>query len=183
MRWGSYHRIHRCAAYPDDAGDIRKGCYMMEHIRSWILSIAMAALAGGLVWLLAPKGNVQKAVRTLVAVFLLSAFIMPLFTNSGVNLDWVFPDDAQTPTNAALDDTVSQQLKTAVEAEMKRQIEAVLGAHGIAGQISLDTSILPDGSIEIVTAEVAIPGGTSMQGLAEAIKAATGLDVQITQGR
>jgi len=142
----------------------------------------MAALAGGVVWLLAPRGNVQKALRTLIAVFLLCAFLTPFFTRTGVNLDWILPDIQATPETPALENTVARQLRTAVEEEIAKRIEAVLVARDVSGQISLDTSIWPDGSIEIVTAQVLVPPGTDTRGLAAAIKAQAGLDVEIVTG-
>ena len=154
----------------------------MEQLRTWALSVAMAALAGGVVWLLAPKGSVQKALRALIAVFLLCAFLTPFFTRSGVSLDWILPDMQGTPGLPALEDTVARQLKTAVEQEIIRRIDAVLSARGIDGQIFLDTSILPDGGIEIVTAEVVVPPGAGTRGLAAAVKTETELDVKIIMG-
>jgi len=154
----------------------------MSTFRTWALSVAMAALAGGVVWLLAPKGNVQKALRALIAVFLLCAFLMPFFTRSGLNFDWILPDIQSTPGIPALEETVARQLKTAVEEEIAKRIDAVLAARGVAGQISLDTSIWPDGSIEIVTAQVLVPPGTDTRSLAAAIKTQTELDVQIIAG-
>ena len=154
----------------------------MSTLRTWALSVAMAALAGGVVWLLAPRGNVQKALRTLIAVFLLCAFLTPFFTRTGVNLDWILPDIQATPETPALENTVARQLRTAVEEEIAKRIEAVLVARDVSGQISLDTSIWPDGSIEIVTAQVLVPPGTDTRGLAAAIKAQAGLDVEIVTG-
>jgi len=154
----------------------------MEQLRTWALSVAMSALAGGLVWLLAPKGGVQKALRALIAVFLLCAFLSPFFTRGGINLDWILPDIQYSPVTPALEDTVSRQLKTAVEEEIVKRIQAVLDARNIDGQIILDTSIWPDGSIEIVTAQVLVPLGSDTHGLAAALKAEAGLDVEIIAG-
>jgi len=159
----------------------------MEQLRTWVLSVAMAALAGGLVWLLAPKGSVQKALRALISVFLLCAFLSPFFRRGGISLDWILPEISNTPITPALEDTVSRQLKTAVEEEIASRIQSVLDERGVAGQtsggqISLDTSILPDGSIEIVTARVLVPPGTDMRALAAAIQAQAGLDVEIAAG-
>jgi len=154
----------------------------MSTLRTWALSVAMAALAGGVVWLLAPKGNVQKALRTLIAVFLLCAFLTPFFSRTGVNLDWILPDIQSTPEISALENTIVRQLKTAVEEELAKRIEAVLAGRNVSGQISLDTSIWPDGSIEIVTAQVLVPPGADTRGLAAAIKAQTELDVKIITG-
>ena len=154
----------------------------MPTLRTWALSVAMAALAGGVVWLLAPKGSVQKAVRTVVAVFLLCAFLSPFLTRGGVSLDWIMPELLGVPAAPALEETVARQLKTAVEEELRRQILSVLEERGVSGEISLDTSIWPDGSIEIVTAKVVLPPGTGTRGLAAEIKARAGLDVEVTAG-
>jgi len=154
----------------------------MEQLRTWALSVAMAALAGGLVWLLAPKGSVQKALRTLIAVFLLCAFLSPFFLRGGIDLDWILPEMQGSPITPALEDTVARQLKTAVEEEIAKRMQAVLDVRGLAGQITLDTSIWPDGSIEIVTAQVFVPPGTDTRGLAAALKAEAGLDVKIATG-
>jgi len=152
----------------------------METLRTWALSVAMAAMAGGLVWLLAPKGSVQKALRALISVFLLCAFLSPFFAHGGISLDWILPDIQDVPLSPALEDMVSRQLKTAVEEEIAKRIQAVLASRNISGQITLDTSIWPDGSIEIVTAEVQVPPGADTRGLAAAIKTETELDVKIT---
>ncbi|MDR2687196.1 MAG: hypothetical protein LBB75_05540 [Oscillospiraceae bacterium] len=154
----------------------------MEQLRTWALSVAMAALAGGLVWLLAPKGSVQKALRTLIGVFLLCAFLSPFFTRADIALDWILPETQSAPVLPALEDTLARQLKTAVEEEIGGRIDAVLNERAITGQISLDTSIWPDGSIEIVTARVLVPPGTDTRGLAAALKAQAGLDVEIVVG-
>ena len=154
----------------------------MQQLRTWALSIAMAALAGGVVWLLAPKGNVQKALRALIAVFLLCAFLSPFFLRGGISLDWILPEMQSIPMTPALEDTVKRQLKTAVEEEIAKRMQAVLNTRGITGQISLDTSIWPDGSIEIVTVQVLVPPGADTRGLAAAIKTQAGMDVKIVAG-
>ena len=154
----------------------------MSTLRTWALSVAMAALAGGLVWLLAPKGSVQKALRTLIAVFLLCAFLSPFFARGGIRLDWILPDTQSTPAIPELEDTVKRQLKTAVEEEIVGRVQAVLDERGLARNIALDTSIWPDGSIEIVTAQVLVPPGADTRELAADIKARAGLDVEIVAG-
>ena len=154
----------------------------MEMLRTWTLSVAMAALAGGLVWLLAPKGSVQKALRTLIGVFLLCAFLSPFFQRGGIRLDWILPDIQDAPAIPELEDTVKRQLKTAVEEEIAGRVQAVLDERGLAGKMSLDTSIWPDGSIEIVTAQVLVPPGADTRELAADIKARAGLDVEIVAG-
>jgi hypothetical protein len=161
---------------------------LMETLREWALTVALSALAGGIVWLLAPKGSVQKAVRAVVAVFLLCAFLSPLLARQGGSLEWELPELEQAPTLAGLDEAVSRQLQAAVEREIKGRIEGVLEARGIQcgpGQILLETDILPEGSINIAAARVILPLGklpigTDPAGLKEALGAAAGLEVEVT---
>jgi len=152
----------------------------METLRSWALTVALSALAGGIVWLLAPKGSVQKAVRTVVAVFLLGAFLSPLLGRAGNPIDWEWP--GEPPTLAGLDEAVSRQLQAAVEQEIKGRMAGVLEARGIdfqPGQILLETDILPEGSINIAAAGVTVPKGADTAGLKEELGAATGLEVEV----
>ena len=151
----------------------------MEFLRNWALTIAIAALAGGIVRLLTPRGSVEKAVRTVVAVFLLSAFLSPLFGRGGVSFDWVFPELQEPPAISALEMEVMRQVQTAVENELRTRMERVLHSRGLEGEILIHTDILSDGSIEIVTAQAVLPPGSGTSGLAAQLRAETELDVEI----
>jgi len=152
----------------------------METLRTWALTVALAALAGGIVRLLAPKGSVEKSVRVVVAVFLLSAFLSPMFSRSGQGLDWVFPEVPAFTQLSALELEIVRQMQGTVETELHNRMQRVLDSRGLLGQILLRTDILSDGSIEIVTAQVILPHGSDIRGLAAALLAETELDVEIT---
>jgi len=151
----------------------------MEMLRTWALSVALAALAGGVVRLLAPKGAVEKSVRVVVAVFLLSAFLAPVVTRGGATLDWVFPQLQVPPANHALQHEMARQMQGAIEVELRNRMRHVLDTRGLDGQITLGTSILSDGSIDIVLARVEIPPGGNTTGLAAALRHETGFEVEI----
>jgi len=154
----------------------------MEALRNWALTVALAALAGGIVRLLTPKGSVEKALRTVVAVFLLSAFLSPMFSRGGVNLDWILPAALdQAPTLHAFELEIARQIQQAVELELRTRIERALAAQGLDGQILVRTDILSDGGIEIVTAKVILPRGSDASGLVAALKAEIELDVEIVK--
>ena len=154
----------------------------MQPIRTWMLTIALAALAGGIVWLLVPKGSVQKAVRTVVAVFLLCAFLSPLLNRKGIDFALLLPEESAAPTIPGFDETVSRQLQAAVEQELTRRISGILESQKISGQILVRTDILPDGSINIATAKVTLPAGANTSGLQNKLAEAVGTEVEITAG-
>jgi len=153
----------------------------METLRTWALTVAIAALAGGIVRLLAPKGAVEKALRTAVAVFLLSAFLTPLFAQGGLDFHWVLPQEVVPPGLERFEAELSRQTEAAVVAHLHNAMQAVLTARELDGQILLETDILSDGSIDIVTARVVLPPGSDTSGLAQALKEQTELEVEIVR--
>ncbi len=157
---------------------------MMETLRSWATCVALSALAGGILWLLSPKGSVQKALQAVVAVFLLCAFLSPLFHREGAVLEWFAPEIEEIPDNPQLAQTLLEQQRRAVEEALKKQCGDILVARGIEGaEISVQTDILDDGSIEIVSVQVKLPGGVAnIDALRTALREVTGLAVEIRTG-
>jgi len=151
----------------------------METLRTWALTIALAALAGGIVRLLTPKGSVEKSVRVVVAVFLLSAFLSPMFQRNGEGLDWLFPEVPAVTQITPLQLEIARQMQSTVETELTNRMQRVLDTRGLDGQILLNTDILSDGSIEIVTARVTLAQGGGTRGLAAALAAEAGFEVEI----
>jgi hypothetical protein len=131
---------------------------MLELFRNWTLQLAIAALCGGLVWLLAPKGSVQKALRTATAIFFLSAFLQPFLHSS----DWAaaWEDGARGGTREtapALENTLNAQRAAAAKDGITRELAAVLDTLEIKdAKIVAETDILEDGSINIKTVDVLI---------------------------
>lgn len=58
----------------------------MDFIRSWVLTISLSSFASALIYFLLPKGNVEKAARTAISIFILTIVISPLFKIQGLNL-------------------------------------------------------------------------------------------------
>ena len=50
----------------------------MEEIKTWAFSICCASVAGGILNLLLPEGNVQKTYKTVFCIFFLCIIISPL---------------------------------------------------------------------------------------------------------
>ncbi|MDR0884273.1 MAG: hypothetical protein LBN05_06690 [Oscillospiraceae bacterium] len=159
----------------------------MDFIRSWLLSVTAAALAGMLVYILAPKGSTKKAVRTVAAVFFLTAFFLPFGQISLTDVTW-----SQPPR--AIEQTVPAQLEETVLSQMVEAQKAVI-AQIVAGEaqrlgtpppahIEFGTDISADGGIHIV--QVGIQWGDTVQNPAaltraieQKIRETTGLEVQV----
>jgi hypothetical protein len=145
----------------------------LEALRSWAASLAVSALAGGILWLLSPKGSVQKALRAIIGVFLLCAFLAPLFSQEKFALDWIAPAAGAASANPVLEQTLLEQQRQAVEQALRRQVSDTLAAKGVLGaEISVRTDILEDGSIQIAALRVMLPRGGQTQAEPDTLRAA-----------
>lgn len=151
--------------------------------------MALSALAGGLVWLLSPKGSVQKALQAVVAVFLLCAFLSPFLGRAGIALEWAAPEALETPVNPELERTLLEQQRQAVEEALRKQIWGLLAAREIEGaEIFVRTDILDNASIEIVAVQAVLPelpggSGANIEALRAALREAVGIDVEVRVGQ
>ncbi len=98
----------------------------METIRIWVMGLITSAVAGAVVMVISPDGATQKAVKTLVSVFLLCSIILPFAGFSAPEIDFSAVD--QTDNNGEdVVDAVSSQL----EKELSQKIENILLQNGI----------------------------------------------------
>jgi len=160
----------------------------MEFLRTWMLSVTSAALAGMLVYVLAPKGSTKKAVRMVAAVFFLTAFFLP-FGKIAAN-DYIFP-------NLAFNES-SQEIPPKLEALLENQV--IQAQQSVISQtvnseftrrnlpepetIEFITDILPDKRIAITgvriqCAERVISADALRTALGKKILEATGIEIQV----
>ena len=155
----------------------------MAILRQWLLSLTLAALAGALVSLLAPKGATQKALRTVVAVFLLSVLLLPVAQLRGVPLTLPQPQESAVPAQEqALEELLQSQALQAQQTAVSSVLQRALTQEGaIFGQITFVTDN-PNGTrIQITQVQIPLHGAcvVSAQELERLVLAETGLNIKI----
>ncbi|MCL2023271.1 MAG: hypothetical protein FWG82_02750 [Oscillospiraceae bacterium] len=82
----------------------------MEFLRTWMLSVTAAALAGMLVHILAPSGGTKKTLRMVVTVFFLTAFFLPFTQLSLEDFGFSFEDFnlEDNPLEAVLESQIAR---------------------------------------------------------------------------
>lgn len=50
----------------------------MDMLKQWLISLAFAAMAGTLISVISPKSSVEKTLKTVVGIFIISAICSPL---------------------------------------------------------------------------------------------------------
>lgn len=64
----------------------------MEVIKQWIICIIICSIVTAVVTVISPSGNTARALKTVVAVFMVCAFLSPFFDGNGVETDFELPD-------------------------------------------------------------------------------------------
>ncbi len=124
----------------------------MNTIREIGISICVTAVAAAIFQGLIPKSNLEKTIRFVLSVFLLSCLIVPLtqldFSSLGDSLTVFQTDDHVKENN--LQDTVNQKLTELTEESVAQTMRLTLEENGIeVERIQVETTIEEDNSIMI----------------------------------
>lgn len=124
----------------------------MDFIRQWAVCLCAAALAAGVVNMLAPEGASKKILKTVVNVFVLCCILSPLAGWDGnINLNFSSRSEQMREKNAeALQCAVDKQVLAACESRVAAMAEENLAAAGIKTQrVTVNMDIGADNSIII----------------------------------
>lgn len=111
----------------------------MDTIRLWVTGLVAAAIIGAVVLALTPSGGAEKAVKTIVSVFLISSMLLPFVKGEGISLDFDIENQTSAYVNSEdIMDTVSQQF----EKKLIASVENILWQNGIqTHSVSIDINI------------------------------------------
>lgn len=131
----------------------------MEALQSWALCIVFSAVGALLVHALTPKGATEKAMRVMLALFMLSAILSPFLSGKGVTLTLPSQDGAtaQEQMDAVLEKvnrSLAEQARAGLEEKAQRALEEmdVTGA-----EIQVDMDITDDSIISITELKILLP--------------------------
>ncbi len=133
----------------------------MDGLKSWALAVCAAAVAGGLVQLLAPNPSSGRILKVVVSIFFLCVLISPLL--GGVSLDMDFsvldyqPEQTQEIAQRLEDSMDSMVINNATE-QLKQAITSCLSAYQVEnGKITIIVNTNENGSISINEIEIILP--------------------------
>lgn len=114
----------------------------MDAVRSWAMSVCLAALAAGIAGMLAPKGNLEKLYKFAITLFFLCSVLLPLFNLRHVHLPTlqVSTTDAQATT---FSQTVAAQNLQQVRDSVANVAQSVCQKQGVT-PLSVDVVVQKD---------------------------------------
>lgn len=154
----------------------------MDTIRQWMLCLLVSAIVGTMVFLLSPKGAVQKALRTVIALFVLLSIFLPFAQLDLNSVSLEMQEEPGSRQAQQLEGAVYEQIHASTTALVEQLTQEVLDARGVQwGQIVVNTDIREDNSILMAQVEVQLlqPNTEIAQILKTELEEETGMPVEV----
>lgn len=114
----------------------------MDAVRSWAMSVCLAALAAGIAGMVAPKGNLEKIYKFAITLFFLCSVLVPLFNLRHVRLPTFSVSSTETQT-AAFSQAFAEQTMQQVKDSVADVVRSVCEKQGVT-PASVDVSVRQD---------------------------------------
>ncbi len=93
----------------------------MEMLKQWIICIIFCSLVGAVVSVISPKGGTERVMKTVIASFLICAFLSPFLQGVTLESDFELPDFSEYQNN--LSDMITDAMISETENQAKIEIE------------------------------------------------------------
>lgn len=157
----------------------------MDAIRSWVMTICLAAVAAGMAGILAPSGNLEKIYKFVISLFFLACVLVPVFNLRKIELPNPAAAAPQCQNEDAVQAVVSEQAAEAAREKMTELVKTCcenLGVEPVSVQVTMGA-----GSSEsnAVRCRIVLKGGDMgrQNEIVSLIKAQLGFDTQITSSQ
>lgn len=99
----------------------------MDALKQWIICIIFCSVTAAAVSILTPDSSVQKIMKTVVATFLICAFLSPVISGVRINLKEDIPDFSSYQSELAKDitDTMLKEAEESAVTETKELLESI----------------------------------------------------------
>lgn len=96
----------------------------MEMLKQWIICIIFCSLIGAVVSVISPKGGTQRVMKTVIASFLICAFLSPFLQGATLETDFELPDFSEYQNN--LSDVITDAMVSETENQARIETEKLL---------------------------------------------------------
>lgn len=154
----------------------------MDFLKSWGITVCMAALAAGIAGIIAPTGKMEKVYKFAVSLFFLCCLLVPLFSLKHITLGSIRIDERSIKADSSMDATVSEQAKSVAELNVSNLIQSCCRSVGTAPE-RIDVQVAyTGGKMSVHSIEVILKASEKKKQsiVREAIKNKLGLDAIVS---
>lgn len=120
----------------------------MEALKSWGITVCLAALAAGVAGIIAPGGKMDKVYKFAVSLFFLCCMLVPLFNLKNIPLGSVNLANTYTASGNNLDSTVKTQEKLLARQKIAKLIKSCCESCGVK-PLGVDVYLKNDSASQI----------------------------------
>lgn len=161
-----------------------KGYKTMEALKSWAVTVCLAALAAGMAGMIAPKGNLEKVYKFTLSLFFLCCVLTPLFQIRNIRLHLELPSTSSA-SGTAIEETVMRQKRDTAKENIDLLIQNTCERQGVK-PLDVDTTVTmnKDGTVSLGDSEITVRKSDVARGseLEKTIRSELGISATIKAG-
>lgn len=128
----------------------------MEAIKQWIICIIICSVITAAVSIFSPTGGTERALKTVVAAFMICAFLSPFLDGVGVDTGFDFPDFEENKSE--LSSEIVKTMLTETESQSEIKIKELLESLSVEfKEIKVYADINNDNEIFISFISLSLP--------------------------
>lgn len=130
---------------------------MVDVIKGWAASVAVAAAVSAIIGFLTPQGGIQRSVKFLTGVFTVLMFVLPLKNVDSSLSEYTYSIE-ESILKYELEETVEKQVADSLAEQIKGEISAFLNKNHVIGyEIETEINIDNQKNISIESIVINIP--------------------------
>ncbi|CDZ24163.1 hypothetical protein CCDG5_1046 [[Clostridium] cellulosi] len=157
----------------------------MDALKSWGITICMAALAAGIAGIISPNGKMEKVFKFALSLFILCCLLIPLFNINNIKLENIQFKTTSFQINSELTKTMETEQKMMAEKNIAQLIFDCCKSCGVT-PISIKVSLKKnsDNAYAVNSAEVSVNSSDMIkkEKLKETVMKRLGVDIKIKEG-
>ena len=150
----------------------------MEQFKLWITGVTLSCVACSLMYVLIPKGNMEKTFKTVIALFIIAALVTPMSALTG--MDFVPDIPAFSYETEEYEGAVNAQLVSCADATAKAAVFAEMPQLGEQTEsVSAQTAIDEDNRLYITGVTVVLRADSLIDELEASSRLTAALEIPV----
>jgi stage III sporulation protein AF len=158
----------------------------MEALKSWGITICLAALAAGIAGIIAPSGKMEKVYKFAVSLFFLCCLLVPIFSLKNISLGSITLNQANSVSNRDLSSAVSEQEASIAQQNIAQLVTNCCHTCNVK-PMTVNVKVSATGTssaISVESAEVVLKASdmSKQSKITDTVKSQLGIIVKIKEG-
>lgn len=157
----------------------------MDLLKSWGITVCLAALSAGIAGIMAPAGKMEKTFKFVVSLFMLCCLLLPLLSFYNINLQCLQFKATNSAANSDLTKTVASQQEQMARQNISKLISDCCKSCGVTPR-AVNVFLIKDknNTYSVTAPEIVIlhEDMAKQEKIKETVMKRLGIDIKIKEG-